>query len=84
MPSGRHRLISLIKLWFHAQVRVQPVKLRLLKDQSLAKRPIFASKRRLTGRPPKIGGPAWIRTKDQGIRFSGKFPPRADYLFTLG
>ena len=32
----------------------------------------------------RIGGPAWIRTKDQGIHVTGRFPSRADYLFTLG
>jgi len=31
-----------------------------------------------------IGGPAWIRTKDQGIHVTEAFPPRVDYLFTLG
>jgi len=30
------------------------------------------------------GGPAWIRTKDQGIHVIEAFPPRVDYLFTLG
>jgi hypothetical protein len=28
------------------------------------------------------GGPAWIRTKDQGIHVIEAFPPRVDYLFT--
>ena len=32
----------------------------------------------------KVGGPAWIRTKDQGIHVIEAFPPRVDYLFTLG
>jgi hypothetical protein len=27
-------------------------------------------------------GPAWIRTKDQGIHVTEAFPPRVDYLFT--
>ena len=31
-----------------------------------------------------IGGPAWIRTKDQGIHVIEAFPLRVDYLFTLG
>jgi hypothetical protein len=31
-----------------------------------------------------IGGPAWIRTKDQGIHVAEAFPLRVDYLFTLG
>ena len=31
-----------------------------------------------------VGGPAWIRTKDQGIHVAEAFPPRVDYLFTLG
>ena len=31
-----------------------------------------------------IGGPAWIRTKDQGIHVTEAFPLRVDYLFTLG
>jgi hypothetical protein len=30
------------------------------------------------------GGPAWIRTKDQGIHVAEAFPLRVDYLFTLG
>jgi len=29
------------------------------------------------------GGPAWIRTKDQGIHVIEAFPLRVDYLFTL-
>ena len=31
-----------------------------------------------------VGGPAWIRTKDQGIHVIEAFPPRVDYLFTPG
>jgi len=30
------------------------------------------------------GGPAWIRTKDQGIHVTEAFPLRVDYLFTPG
>jgi len=33
--------------------------------------------------PNNDGGPAWIRTKDQGIHVIEAFPPRVDYLFTL-
>ena len=33
---------------------------------------------------PEVGGPAWIRTKDQGIHVTEAFPPRVDYLFTPG
>ena len=32
----------------------------------------------------ECGGPAGIRTQDQGIHVTPGFPPGVDYLFTLG
>ena len=53
-------------------------------EQTLAKRPNYAYKRKVTPQEAGIGGPAWIRTKDQGIHVIEAFPLRVDYLFTLG
>ena len=36
------------------------------------------------GAAREIGGPAGIRTQDQGIHVTPRFPPGVDYLFTLG
>ena len=53
-------------------------------EQTLAERPNYASKRKIGIDLVVVGGPAWIRTKDQGIHVTEAFPPRVDYLFTRG